>query len=375
MKDKIKNIFSSTECLSEEMLVKYLKNELTSEQKHFTEIHLTDCEICQDLVDGLSELENIDELSLIVSELNQKIDKKLEQTKPKVVFLNLRRIISIAASFLILVGLTYFITRIFTNSDTFMAENSKSESTVVEEKKENSENITNSESDKITESPKSENPLNEQNIVLENKENSFSTDITKTIVVTPVVEDITAVDDIVTTGNANYYSEDIIKEEESLNESLIYNKDESVKRDEDKILMPSILSAPEFANVNTLITDDRTTTKTNINSGLGEFVIENYSDAKTEFDAEIMTNPNNDTALFYKGLSDYQLQNFSEANISFDKILENVQSPFYEAALYFKALSFINQGKKKTAQKLLNEVINLDGNYLQLAKQKLLEIN
>lgn len=102
----------------------YLSGSLSREEKRKVEMHLADCEMCSDELDGLSLLENPAKLSLIVDELNEKIDKKT-QNSTKVLFLQrIKPYYSIAALLLVLVSITIFLYFNNANSDKMeMADN------------------------------------------------------------------------------------------------------------------------------------------------------------------------------------------------------------------------------------------------------------
>ena len=84
---KIKNIFNHTECLSEDMLTKYISGKLSPAQKHELEKHLLDCEMCSDAVEGMSMISDKNKIPKITSELNKKIQHRVEKKEVKVIFL------------------------------------------------------------------------------------------------------------------------------------------------------------------------------------------------------------------------------------------------------------------------------------------------
>lgn len=105
----IKNIFEHTDCLSEEMLTKYLSDKLSPAEKHEVEKHLIDCEMCSDAVEGLSMISDKKKISSITSELNQKIQNRVEKKEVKIIFLQqYRSQLAVAASIILVVGLVWF---------------------------------------------------------------------------------------------------------------------------------------------------------------------------------------------------------------------------------------------------------------------------
>ncbi|MBI3501516.1 MAG: tetratricopeptide repeat protein [Bacteroidetes bacterium] len=104
---KYKDIFANTDCVSEDMLTKYISGKLSPAEKHEVEKHLIDCEMCSDAVEGLSNVKNI---SGITSELNHKIQQRVEKKKEvKIIFLRQYRTqLAVAASIILIIGIVWF---------------------------------------------------------------------------------------------------------------------------------------------------------------------------------------------------------------------------------------------------------------------------
>ena len=83
MTNKLHKIFSETGCLSEEVLQKYLKDELAKKEKHLVEKHLIDCEICSDVLEGMSLVGDFKSVAPIFAEINSEIKSHIEKPKPK----------------------------------------------------------------------------------------------------------------------------------------------------------------------------------------------------------------------------------------------------------------------------------------------------
>ena len=104
----VKDIFGATDCISEEMLVKYIAGKLPAAEKHEVEKHLIDCEMCSDAVEGLSRIEP-DKIRGITSELNQKIRQRAVKKEVKIIFLQQYRTqLAVAASIVAVLGLVWF---------------------------------------------------------------------------------------------------------------------------------------------------------------------------------------------------------------------------------------------------------------------------
>lgn len=99
---KKNNISDCSECFSEEVLLKYINDELGSEESAAIEKHILTCNICSDVVDGLLMLEPENSFSDLKTEIDREIDLKIHTLSKKRV-LNTTMIRSIAAIALILV--------------------------------------------------------------------------------------------------------------------------------------------------------------------------------------------------------------------------------------------------------------------------------
>ena len=107
--NNLKDIFKHTDCISEEMLLKYISNKLSPAEKHEVEKHLVDCEMCSDAVDGLKMVTGPKKISAITSELNQKIQQRAAKNEVKIIFLSQYRTqLAVAASIVLILGLVWF---------------------------------------------------------------------------------------------------------------------------------------------------------------------------------------------------------------------------------------------------------------------------
>lgn len=116
----MKSIFEHTNCISEEAMKKYISGKLTPAQKHEVEKHLVDCEMCSDAVEGLGLISDTKRIPGITSELNRKIQNRVEKSRlsgdpsiggkeVKIIFLRQYRTqLAVAASIVLILGLVWF---------------------------------------------------------------------------------------------------------------------------------------------------------------------------------------------------------------------------------------------------------------------------
>lgn len=397
MKDEIKYIFSSTNCLSEEILIKYINDEISDKEKRYVELHLTDCEICQDIYEGLNLMKDKSKLSEITNELNLKIDKKIS-SRNKIINFNYKKIIPIAASILLIVGLTYFISTNYTKLGKEMSESSYSQDI---------EKIAKESNDDIFENEKKFEKENQETETIENSDikpviNDKTNNKKETIeevktvdniadeVVNEVVNEDLKFDDFEEINDLQEINEEselisensdfadsktekssisgIVAEEKSQDLEINQTTGESLDLDNLAIVEQEDLLSESYEEEKTRAS------KRNFNEGLNLFDKERYSEAKMNFEEEIFYNPENDSAIFYKALSEYQLQNYTEADIVFDYLLKNNENQFYEDALFYKAMIQYNKGKSLRALELFYQVLQLEGDFYDKAQNKILEI-
>ncbi len=114
----VNNIFEHTDCISEEMLTKYISNKLSPGEKHEVEKHLIDCEMCSDAVEGLqmmaspqpSPKEREQTARKAIDELNVRIrERGTKKKEVKIIFLReYRTPLAVAASIALIFGLVWF---------------------------------------------------------------------------------------------------------------------------------------------------------------------------------------------------------------------------------------------------------------------------
>ena len=84
MDDKLFNILSnSNKDIDNQKLMDYLSGKLSSEEKHEIEKQMADSDFVNDAVEGLGEVKNKKDLSLLVEQLNTKLHQQLEKKKKR----------------------------------------------------------------------------------------------------------------------------------------------------------------------------------------------------------------------------------------------------------------------------------------------------
>jgi TonB family protein len=127
------DISDCSECFSEEVLIKYINDELSIEETSAVEKHILSCEICSDAIDGLLMLESTEVFINTKDKINSEIDNIIRVSNKKRA-LNINSIRAIAAVALILVmSGTYLLIDNLLSDDTVkqinLADNSNNDTT------------------------------------------------------------------------------------------------------------------------------------------------------------------------------------------------------------------------------------------------------
>ena len=110
MNDNLHIIFAGDDCPSFEQLLTYFHGELTGEERHRIERHLTDCEMCSDELEGLSKMKDPGKLPEIIADIQSRAFKG----KGRIIQMNYRIILSAAAAIVILIVGSVFLFRYIT---------------------------------------------------------------------------------------------------------------------------------------------------------------------------------------------------------------------------------------------------------------------
>ncbi|NJO90382.1 MAG: hypothetical protein HC831_16605 [Chloroflexia bacterium] len=105
--NNLHKIFANTACVSTEIMMDYLNGKLSEKEKNKVEVHIASCEMCRDEFEGLSLLEDKSKLAAIVGDLDEKIDKRINEGGKKIPLF--RNVYRIAAAIIILISSAWFI--------------------------------------------------------------------------------------------------------------------------------------------------------------------------------------------------------------------------------------------------------------------------
>jgi len=81
MNEEYQDIFTTTACPTQQELLDYVEGRLTPEQQHEVELHLADCELCSEAVEGLSAIEHKEKIPVWLRQMKWEMLRKLRGRK------------------------------------------------------------------------------------------------------------------------------------------------------------------------------------------------------------------------------------------------------------------------------------------------------
>ncbi|RFS26432.1 zf-HC2 domain-containing protein [Chitinophaga silvatica] len=84
MNEHFNDIFVTTGCPSQQQLLDYVQGKLSASEQHEVEMHLADCELCSEALDGLAAIKDKEKIPGWIIEMRWNLLKKLRQRyRPK----------------------------------------------------------------------------------------------------------------------------------------------------------------------------------------------------------------------------------------------------------------------------------------------------
>lgn len=355
---KYQNILtSSSACLTTETMQKYIAENLSDSDKRNVEMHLADCEMCSDELEGLSLLKNPGNLAFIINNLNEKIDLK---AKSKLVFLQrIRPYYSAAALILVLISIsTFLLLNDFSTSNQEMADSmSKEEMTFSTE--------PTIETEKLSE----EKSISTDTFIssLENNEklladNSSSKKRKEKLV---IVDDISEIsDDFEVSDNFDEYLE-----EDSSNLVASGNTGFVSSNDDISVSETPVIKKDEDKEKVTMLYEEEAAEEEE------HYVLEDIENSKARRTMGNKKSKNKGSSIkpltLDKAISEFKEKNFQIAINLLDSLVLESKSENHYKAQWYKALSYIGLDKPLKAKIILNELIEVENSYQAKAKRKL----
>src|SRR6186713_2783650 len=105
MKEEYNDLFTTTQCPTQQRLLDYVQGRLTPEQQHEVELHLADCELCSEAVEGLAAFEKKEQIPGMLKQMKKQMLRKLrtrKRRKDQVAYFTQLAIIVIVILFIVL---------------------------------------------------------------------------------------------------------------------------------------------------------------------------------------------------------------------------------------------------------------------------------
>ncbi len=373
MTDLLKNIIDdSGECLSEEQLKGYVQGLLTPLEVQQAELHLADCELCSDAVDGLKSSGSAAQLHTDVSRINRRIEKKYKH-KRLVIFYSPWKIIGVAASVVaIILGIgVYF--NLFVNTRLQVVadrlENLKDQITSIGNKSTSSKDTLTI----ITQKNRTETDANvpadayDTSPLADMSTNSAANDSLP--VTDNALADNSKLEDLSSTiGNAsNPTVTDKALAQEEVKPTAFAPATTDAKK-EVKIPTTKDVSEKEFETEKAKQTVDVCT------PALNSYKARNYILTQQQLLAVLAKEPGNLKAKYYLGLAYFMQEKYIDAIKQFDQIMLQSNEQYYEEARFQKALAHIKIDDALTAKAIFQQIIAEESPYKAKAESYLKEL-
>ncbi len=399
MNTEINYIFNQSSCLTSREVEQYVSGTINDKELRRVELHLADCPMCSDEIDGYTLLKDKKTLPNVVDSLNEKIDKSA--TVAKTIPLHssskkslTKRFISIAASLILLLGAGYIINFYINSEKNNLAEAPLTGKIKPSEKEIIDENVNN-------EKKYSEKSITEKNII-ENNTKNIDNLRKDNKVENDKIADVETEDNTVETVLSEKEN-DKVKEEKAEDEKEISNditfsagsaNDRTAEKNND-ISAGSSINEPKlsenkkssndisfmitrgakFKNKNTASKKEIEKYKSLRESALLSYGMNIYDEALKDFNSYLKYKPNDYEILYKTGFSNYKLKHYNKAISNFNKVISEGINRYAEDARWYKANSLIKLGKKEDAKTILNSIIVKNGKYQNQALDLLNTLN
>lgn len=390
-------LFQKSMCLSQDDLIRYAKGELSVAEKRVVELHLVDCEICSDAVEGLELVEKV-RLNAIEKELSNRIQMRIAADEKGKVIPLYKRWYSMAAAIAALIVISVYMANVY-----------QQDADIAQVETKNLPNQIETISPKISTealTPQEEPmrpPMNTNAQVAEQKavtapqmisvddaEKSTATKFKSNDdkVMEVAQADEVATETIISANEINQSS----RKAEYFNKTVA-EKDIAVApatASEPKPLSDTVTSEPLKTNVTAKkssgvavtptpsafagSTSNSVTSAFNYtayDAGVSAFKSGKYSVALDSMNIVLRSQSTNTNANFYAGAAQYELKNYAQALANLNIATLNRQGLLYEDALWYKGNTLLKMDNKEEAKSTLKKVVKKNGKYKQQAEMLL----
>lgn len=394
MKTNSYKIFEKRHCLSRDELINYASGKMTEKEKNFVERHLQDCELCNEALEGIAEMNDVHDLKIHYDEIVKSFTtvKKIPERSNAKIYLAIAAVLSVFA--LAGIYMNYF------NKKT--VDNNLAVSTTEDPASNN----------KVATSLEKGKAAAESTVVIENRVNAGNEFLSQAQLREIVISDST------TTGSYSFTSdetppapveesikasstkEDIVSAPPSLSEYKdAYQSAGASKRitqveefgklknmnHAGAVVIGNYKISPEYVKMEEPVTlsskpaavksemqkgkhqetsaadqdkkTNETTYQQQLNTVFNHVDATNYTLANKEISDFNSRHPEDINGIFYRGLVNFHLQNNQQSLADFEHVIAKKDKVFNEDALWYKALTLTRMGKFNDARKIFNQLI------------------
>lgn len=391
-------IFERTGCLTEEVLLGYAHGTLSTDARKKVEQHLLDCRLCSDALDGVMLLSGSEFRSHVVG-LRSRVQAITGTPEGKVVRFRPWRVAA-AASLMACLGISGWLLKQYlqseSNENAVAVFDKNYEAPIVlqappellgpsteELAKEVEGDIIADETLAMAGEGVSRPEWKDISTSDDASEVSADMDYPKTVNAVPLEDGvgyvqadstltITATGATLATGGTNAVSYSWTPTTVD-NVEIVSTRHAGRQAKDDQMLKEKKAStspADAEGNVYTPAQDPEVKQQL-LDEGVDYYSNKQYVEANDNFSQVLAAEPTNETALFYSAVSYIEEGQPGRAITNLDQIIANKGSAYYDSALWYRAMALLKDGQAKPAKKQLIEIIESGSSYEERARKAL----
>ncbi len=400
-------MFNHGSCLTPSEIEQYVSGSLNEKEKRSVELHIADCMLCSDAIEGFALLSDKNNLPFIVAELNKNVDNKIKKMSPAqapIIKIFGKRFLSIAASFVLLLGMGFVIKFYLDNSADEKIAEARTLNENTEYKMPVSEDLHDANLDEnLTEdktSPNSKQVQTKPNIAETKKTETLSEQVDnnapKEIIeesdnVAPKSDEVLAeAEELVL--ESDEADKNIVEENKKAainSESIALNKVKSnkiaasSKEQADKINPePEAEKSVAFMTTRGAPAQRKKSSKKDAEqykslrkSALLSYNMKIWNEALSDFNKYLAHVPNDFEIVYKTGMAYFHTKDYNKAIAQFNTVIKKSKSAYVADAQWYLAQSFVQLGDRASAENLLQKIIKQNGKYKKQAKDLLKSLN
>ncbi|MFN8287548.1 MAG: hypothetical protein U0V74_12375 [Chitinophagales bacterium] len=406
--------------ISEEAMIAYLNNTLSSDEKQQFEKLLAEDPFAQDALEGLQAAQNKAAVTASIANVRNKVRERSGARERKLVKLHWTNYAWAAAVFGLLIGIGFLMVNyVGKNNTTGIAQNKTAEQSetskpIFEEKAAETQiqpqgGVTTTDSTIVNMAPgtytvtvqdangstsyplqqkmesKKEGDNANTKSLAANKQTAFAPDTTRYMYNSGRTMNST----ITANGTggaapaaANTYNwttdksvaqDDAPKADEVVVTGSKMEKDAGLKKNFKAKVPVANEEQSKMREANTETLAERKEGESTIDDAMKSFNSGDYKKSSDQFDAVLKQQPENPDALYFGGISDYINGKSNKSEKNFDKLLKDGKR-YIDGSKWYKANILLKKGKTEEAKKLLQELANTNGSYKERALKKMEEV-